>query len=78
MQLWSVVEGECETQGAEGVPTYGVQVTLSDGGGWSWADVDVDASVVAELVRRLQAAQPDRCHFEDLVRDFIEEKAGKV
>ena len=78
MQLWSVIEGECETEGAEGYPVYGVQVTLSDGRRWTWADVDVDYAVVAMLASRLQALQPAVCHFEELVQDFIEEMAAKV
>lgn len=78
MQLWSVIEGECETQGAEGCPVFGVQVTMPDGSRWLWADVDVDPAVAELLANRLQAIQPAECHFEDLVRDFIEEMAGKV
>ena len=78
MQQWRVTTGVCRTDGAEGCPTYGVAVTLSDGGAWAWADVDTDPFIVRDLVRRLQAAQPEACHFEDLVLDFIEEMAGKV
>lgn len=78
VQEWSVIEGECQTNGAEGYPVYGVAVALPDGGAWSWADVDVDRSTVQWLADRLQAMQPERCLFEDLVLDFIEEIAGKV
>lgn len=78
MQQWRVTTGVCRTDGAEDYPTYGVAVTLSDGGAWAWADVDTDPFIVRDLVRRLQAAQPEACHFEDLVLDFIEEMAGKV
>lgn len=78
MQQWRVIEGICETDGASGCPTYGVAVTLPDGGEWAWADVDVDPSAVQVLCRRLQAAQPERCHFQDMVLDFIEEMAAKV
>lgn len=78
MQLWCVIEGVCETQGAEGYPVYGVQVTLPNGGVWTWADVDTDPAVVAVLVNRLQAIQPAACHFRDVVLDFIEEMAAKV
>lgn len=78
MQQWRITEGICITQGVEGYPTYGVAVTLPDGGEWAWADVDIDRSIVRQLVCRLQAAQPRRCHFEELVLDFIEEMAGKV
>ena len=78
MQMWSVIESECQTAGAEGHPVYGVTVALPDGGVWSWSDVDVDRSAAQRLADRLQAAQPQRCLFEDLVLDFIEEMAGKV
>ena len=78
VQMWSVIESECQTAGAEGYPVYGVAVRLSDGGTWSWADVDTDRSAVQRLAERLQAAQPEPCLFEDLVLDFIEEMAGKV
>lgn len=78
MQEWSVTEGACETDGACGYPVYGVAVTLPDGSRWSWDDVDVDRSVVQILVSRLQAIQPEPCHFRDLVLDFIAEMAGKV
>ena len=69
MQVWRMIEGACATQGAQDVPTFGVAVTLPDGGTWQVAYV---------LVCRLQALQPAPCHFEDMVRDFIEEMAGKV
>ena len=78
MQEWSVIESECQTAGAEGYPVYGVAVRLSDGGTWSWADVDTDRSAVQWLAERLQRAQPEPCLFEDLVLDFIEEMAAKV
>ena len=78
MQQWSVIEGVCETEGAEGYPVYGVQVTLTDGTCWSWADVDVDSAVATALATRLQTLQPAPCHFEDMVRDYIEEQAQKV
>ena len=78
MQMWSVIESECQTAGAEGHPVYGVAVALPDGGVWSWSDVDTDRSAVQRLAERLQRAQPEPCLFEDLVLDFIEEMAGKV
>ena len=76
--MWSVIEGVCETAGAEGYPVYGVQAVLAAGGVWSWEDVDADPAVVRVLVSRLQETQPEECHFRDLVLDFIEEMAGKV
>lgn len=78
MQQWRVTEGTCETDGAEGYPTYGVAATLPDGGWWAWADVDTDRAIASVLAWRLQAAQPDPHHFRELVLDFIEEMAGKV
>ena len=60
------------------MPTFGVEVTLPDGSVWSWADVDTDRRVVQVLCCRLQVAQPEACHFRELVLDFIEEMAGKV
>ena len=75
MQRWTVTSGISDSDGAEGYPVYGVQVTLPDGGVWAWPDVDVDRSVVEGLVRRLQAIQPSTCHFRDLVLDYIEEQA---
>lgn len=78
MQQWRVTKGVCHTEGAEGIPTYGVAATLPDGGEWAWADVDTDPAVVQGLVCRLQAAQPEGCHFRDMVLDFIEEMAAKV
>lgn len=78
MLRWSVIEGVCQTQGAEGCPVFGVQTTLPDGRSWRWADVDADPTVAQALAARLQRLQPEECHFEDLIRDFIEEMAGKV
>ena len=78
MQQWKIIEGESETDGAEGYPVFGVRVVCEDGTTWVWADVDTDPAVVAELVRRLQSAQPHACHFRDVVLDYIEEQAQKV
>ena len=75
---WELVQGVCATPGAEGVPVYGVRVRCRDGSAWVWSDVDVDPAVVRRLVARLQAAQPERCHYADLVADYIEETAGGV
>ena len=78
MQQWEIIEGESETDGAEGYPVFGVRVALEDGGVWQWTDVDVERAVVAELVCRLQLTQPQPCHFRDVVLDYIEEQAQKV
>ena len=78
MQNWTVIEGRCATDGAEGYPTYGVRMTASDGSCWEWEDVDTDPAVAAALACRLQAIRPEPCHFQELVLDFIEEMAAKV
>ena len=78
MQMWRVTQGVCRTDGAEGCPVYGVQVTLPDGTVWSFADVDTDRFAAERLACRLQSLQPAPCHFADLVLDFIEEQAQKV
>ena len=78
MQCWTVTEGVCESDGAQGHPVYGVRATLDDGTVWSWADVDTDPAVAALLAQRLQFWQPAACHLRDLVLDFIEEQAQKV
>lgn len=78
MQNWRVVSGVCRTAGAEGCPVYGVAVTQADGTEWIWEDVDTDVAVVSRLCRRLQEAQPEACHFRELVLDYIEEIAAKV
>ena len=75
MQQWTVTEGISRSEGAEGYPVYGVQVTLPDGSTWGWPDVDVDVAVVERLACRLQALQPERCHFRELVLDYIQEMA---
>ena len=78
LDLWECIPGRCITPGAEGVPTYGVRVQCRDGSVWEWPDVDVDRAVVCQLVERLQVAQPERCHYEDLVLDFIQRQAEYV
>ena len=75
MQCWTVTSGISDSDGAEGYPVYGVQVTLPDGGVWAWPDVDVDRGIAERLARRLQELQPATCHFRDLVLDYIEEQA---
>ena len=76
MQRWTVTEGVSSSEGAEGYPVYGVQVTLPDGTEWGYPDVDVERAVAEQLAHRLQALQPEACHFRDLVLDYIEEMAG--
>lgn len=71
-EQWECMPGVCETPGAEGVPVFGVRVHRRDGSVWSWPDVDPDRAVVCRLAALLQAAQPERCHYEELVLDFIQ------
>lgn len=78
MDIWELMNGVCTTPGAEGTPVYGVRVRCRDGSVWSWSDVDTDPAVVRRLVERLQAAQPERCHYAELVTDYIEEVAGAI
>ena len=78
MQIWRVTQDVCRTDGAEGCPVFGVQVTLPDGTVWSFADVDTDCEMAQCLAHRMQHLQPSPCHFADLVLDFIEEQAQKV
>ena len=77
-QQWEQISGICHTPGAEGVPTYGVRVRCPDGSVWEWPDVDTDPAVAADLAALLQAAQPEPCHFEELVLDHIERQAGRL
>ena len=73
---WELIDGVCATPGAEEIPVYGVAVRCRDGSEWTWPDVDTDRAVVSRLVARLQAAQPERCHYTEMVVDYIEEVAG--
>lgn len=74
-QHWRRIEGRMDSDGAEGFLTFGVQVVCSDGTVWQWPDVDPDPLVVDRLVARLQSAQLEPCHWEDMVLDFIYETA---
>ena len=74
--IWEIVQSICTTPGAEGVPVYGVRVRCRDGGTWHWPDVDTDPVVTSRLVKRLQETQPERCHYAELVEDYIQEMAG--
>lgn len=76
MDCWELIESVCATPGAEGILVYGVAVKRPDGTGWVWPDVDLDRAVVSRLVERLQTAQPEHCHYAEMVTDFIEEVAG--
>ena len=77
-QMWEIVESVSETPGAEGFPVFGVRATFPDGSRWEWPDVDTERRVAERLACRLQRAQPERCHFTELVLDFIQEVAGET
>lgn len=74
-QQWEVTQSVCGTPGAEDVTVYGVRVRCTDGITWEWPDVDVDQTAAARLAARLQVIQPARCHWVEMVLDFIEERA---
>ena len=71
---WERIRATCMTVGAQGEQTYGVRLTVGDTV-WEWADVDVNPAIVDELLSRLRENQPEICHLDDIVRDFIEEMA---
>lgn len=77
-ERWECISGVCETPGAEGIPVYGVRVCRGDGSVWEWPDVDNDRAVVCRLAERLQSAQPEACHYAEMVTDYIQEIAGAV
>lgn len=74
-EKWTVIRSACVTQGAEGIPTYGVRCDAPDGV-WTWPDVDTDPAVAGVLAARLNEVQPESCHYAEMVLDFIEERAG--
>ncbi len=77
-QQWELTAGFCETPGAEGVSVYGVLCRCGGAVCWIWSDVDTDRERVLRLVDRLNRVQPELCHYEDMVLDFIEEEAAKA
>ncbi len=70
-QTWQRIQSVCESDGAVGFPTFGVRVTRPDGTVWQWSDVDPDPAVTDRLVAVLQTTQPEECHWQDVVLDFI-------
>ncbi len=77
-QRWELTAGVCETPGAERVLVYGVRCCREGAVCWIWSDVDVDRERVIQLIDRLNRAQPEPCHYGDIVRDFIEQEAANV
>ncbi len=72
---WEMIGGMCHTHGAEGAAVYGVRVKGADGTLWEWQDVHVSRQAVQALVRRLQEAQPEPCHYAEMVEEFIQEQS---
>lgn len=70
-QQWHVVVGRCATPGGEDRIVYGVAVTCADGTVWHWWDVADHRAAAEQLAERLQQAQPERCHWAEIVVDFI-------
>ncbi len=72
-ERWECIRGLCTADGAVGVTVYGVRRISSDGV-WEWQDVSTSKAQVMCLLRRLRSERPERCHLEDIVRDFIVEQ----
>ena len=72
---WKLIRGVSSTHGAEGAAVYGVRAEQADGTAWEWADVDVSPQTVTILVERLNEAQPEPCHYAEIVEDFIQEQS---
>lgn len=66
----AVLCGTCQTPGAPPKPVYGLQVE-SDSHHWCWQDLDVDRQRVETLAHRLEEMNPEPCHLEDIIRDFV-------
>lgn len=73
-ERWECISSQCTTDGAVGVTVYGVRLCSPDGV-WEWRDVSVSQAVAQRLIARLQRERPERCHLEDVVRDFIVEQS---
>ena len=68
---WEVVEGRCEADGADGVTVYGVRARQADRVEWTFEDVDTDRRRAEQLAARLQDAQPEPCHWQELAEDWV-------
>ncbi len=75
-QRWERIAGVCETPGGEGAPVWGVQVRWGEMVPWVYPDVSTQATEAQELAERLQRAQPEPCHWQDIVEEYIHEIAG--
>ncbi len=72
-QRWECIGSQCTADGACGETVYGVRLVTSEGV-WEWSDVSSSAAQVECLLDRLRREQPEICHLEDIVRDFIVEQ----
>ncbi len=72
-ERWECIRSLCTADGAAGVTVYGVRL-ISPDGVWEWQDVSTSKAQVMCLLTRLRREQPERCHLEDIVRDFIVEQ----
>lgn len=72
-ERWECITSRCTADGADGVTVYGVRLYAPDGV-WEWQDVSPSQAAVRCLIARLQRERPERCHLEDIVRDFIVEQ----
>ncbi|MBE6778499.1 MAG: hypothetical protein E7541_03845 [Ruminococcaceae bacterium] len=70
-QQWKRIRSVCATDGAQGKKVYGVQVVCGEIV-WRFEDVDASARRVERLVALLNEEQPEPCHWEAIVEDYIE------
>ena len=73
-ERWECISSRCTADGAVGETVYGVRLYSPDGE-WEWLDVSPSEAQVMRLIARLQRERPERCHLEDIVRDFIVEQS---
>lgn len=73
-ERWECISSRCAADGAVGMTVYGVRLHSPDGV-WEWPDVSPSEAQVMRLIMRLQHERPERCHLEDIVRDFIVEQS---
>lgn len=62
------------TPDGESVRTYGIELTAG-GQVAEFPDIDLSSAVVERLIDRLRTNAVEPCHFCDVVRDYIEERA---
>lgn len=69
-QRWQVIVGACQTHGGEGIRVYGVAVKCGDGTRRAWTDVADSYEAAQRLAQRLQQAQAEPCHWDEIVEDY--------